>query len=109
MVTKTLLCPRCQSKDLIRYGRAPNGKQRFRCHPCAHTFRENPGERGYSAARKREILAAYQERTSLRGLTRIFGVSRTTVSTWLKEQAETLPPSGRDAPVGRGRRGSRTG
>ena len=108
MVTKTPLCPRFQSNDLIRFGRAPTDKQRFRCHACAHTFRENPGERGYSEARKREILAAYQERSSLRGLTRIFGVARNTVSGWLKEQAESLPPSGANAPVGRGRRGSRT-
>lgn len=30
--------------------------------------------------RREEILHAYQERSSLRGLTRTFGVSRTTVS-----------------------------
>ena len=42
--------------------------------------------------RKAEILQAYQERRSLRGLERTFGVSRQTVSTWLKQKADSLPP-----------------
>ena len=37
------------------------------------------------------ILYAYQERTSLRGLTRVFGVFRQTVTAWLKK-AQALPP-----------------
>ena len=31
------------------------------------------------------ILRAYQERSSLRGLSRTFGVSRNTVTSWLKK------------------------
>ena len=38
------------------------------------------------ADRREEILHAYQERSSLRGLTRTFGVSRTTVSSWIKKK-----------------------
>lgn len=69
-----------------------DGKQRYRCRSCAYTFREDPQPNGYPEEEKVRILAAYQERTSLRGLTRIFGVSRNTVSAWLKERAEALPP-----------------
>lgn len=85
MVIKTLLCPSCGSDRVIRHGKGPNGTQRYRCHACRYTFRENPGSRAYHEEKKAEILAAYQERTSLRGLTRIFGVSRTTVTAWLKK------------------------
>ena len=46
----------------------------------------------YSPKRKEEILRAYQERSSLRGSERTFGVSRQTVSKWLKQKAEHLPP-----------------
>ncbi len=108
MITTTLLCPRCESAEVIRYGKAANGKQRFRCRSCARTFRENPSSRAYPEDRKREILAAYQERSSLRGLRRIFGISRNTVAAWRKEQAEALPPSGRDASSGGGGRRSGT-
>jgi transposase-like protein len=85
MVIKVLECPSCGSDQVIRHGKGPKGVQRYRCRACARTFRENPGTRAYSEQKKREILAAYQERTSLRGLTRIFGVSRTTVTAWLKK------------------------
>ncbi len=40
----------------------------------------------YPDARREEILHAYQERSSLRGLTRTFGVSRATVSSWIKKK-----------------------
>jgi transposase-like protein len=42
----------------------------------------------YSEERKEEILIFYQERSSLRGLTRTFGVARNTVSDWLKKGGE---------------------
>ena len=40
----------------------------------------------YPEARREDILHASQERSSLRGLTRTFGVSRTTVSSWSKKK-----------------------
>ena len=42
--------------------------------------------------RREEMLHAYQERSSLRGLTRTFGVSRTTVSTWIKKKEFSFRP-----------------
>ncbi len=105
MLTHTLFCPYCDSDQVIRHGTA-QGKQRYRCRACMRTFRENPGSRAYSAERKREILAAYHERTSLRGLRRIFGVSRTTVAAWLKDEAQALPPPGGEPSAGGGGRGS---
>jgi transposase-like protein len=107
MITQLLFCPYCESGQVIRHGTA-RGKQRYRCQSCTRTFRENPGSRAYSPERKREILAAYHERSSLRGLRRIFGVSRTTVTAWLKEEAEALPPPGADPSAGRGPGGART-
>ena len=38
--------------------------------------------------RKEEILSAYEERSSLRGLERTFSVARSTVSRWLKKNEE---------------------
>lgn len=85
MVTVTLLCPYCESDDLVRNGYAPNGKQRYFCKECKRNSRENSSPRGYSEERKEGILRAYQERSSLRGIERTFGVSRYTVAEWLKK------------------------
>jgi transposase-like protein len=85
MVTITLHCPPCGSDALVRDGHATGGKQKYRCHACGRRSRENPTPNAYSEARREEILHASQERSRLRGLTRTFGVSRATVSTWLKK------------------------
>jgi transposase-like protein len=86
MVTITVHCPHCQSDALVRNGHASNGKQLYRCRSCGRQSRENPTPHAYPEARREEILHAYQERSSLRGLTRTFGVSRTTVSSWIKKK-----------------------
>ena len=91
MVTVTLLCPYCESDDLVCNGHAPNGKQRYFCKECKRYSRENPARRGYSEERKEEILRAYQERSSLRGIERTFGVSRYTVAEWLKKKRMNCP------------------
>jgi len=85
-VTIPLHCPHCQSDALVRDGHAPNGKQKYRCYACGRRSRENPPPNIYSEARREEFLHAYQERSSLRGLTRTFGVSRTTVSSWITKK-----------------------
>ena len=82
-------CYHCESERVFKDGRTSNGKQRYKCHDCGRSLRENPGTNSYSPERREEILRAYQERTSLRGLTRIFGVSRQTVSDWLKKSEPT--------------------
>ena len=89
MVTIILHCPHCQSEALVRNGHAPNGKQLYRCRACERQSRENPTPNAYPEARRQEILHAYQERSSLRDLTRTFGVSRTTVSKWIKKSSST--------------------
>jgi transposase-like protein len=48
--------------------------------------RDNPQPQGYPPEEREQILRAYEERSSLRGLTRTFGVARNTVSGWLKEK-----------------------
>ena len=48
---------------------------------------ENPNY-GYSEERKEEIIRAYQERSSMRGVSRTFGISRTTLGKWLKKSRD---------------------
>jgi insertion element IS1 protein InsB len=88
MVTVTIFCPHCGSDALVHNGRAPNGKQKYLCRGCRRQSRENPTPHAYAEERREEILRAYEERSSLRGLERTFGVSRTTVSAWLKKAAK---------------------
>ena len=91
-ITATYECTKCGSLDIVKNGRTQKGKQKFHCHTCAAYGTLNPTEK-YSAERKEEILRAYHERSSLRGLERTFGVARQTVSSWLKKSRATATPS----------------
>lgn len=88
MITITVQCPHCGSDRLVRNGRAPNGKQKYRCRACQKQSRENPTPHAYPEPRRAEILRAYEERSSLRGLERTFGVSRHTVIAWIKKSQQ---------------------
>jgi IS1 family transposase/transposase-like protein len=92
MVTITVHCPHCESDALVRNGRAPNSKQKYLCRACDRQSRDELTPHAYSDERREEILRAYEERSSLRGLERAFGVSRNTVVAWLKKKADRLPP-----------------
>src|SRR5229473_1817003 len=91
MVTVTVHCPHCGSDALMRNGRSPNGKQKYRCRACQRQSRENPTPHAYPDERREEILRAYEERSSLRGLERTFGVSRNEVIAWIKKSGCAYP------------------
>src|SRR5512133_4377393 len=85
MVITTVHCPYYGSQDIGPNGRSHNGKQKYRCKECKRQSRENPMPHAYSEERREEILRAYEERSSLRGIERTFGVSRTSVIGWMKK------------------------
>ncbi len=84
----TLKCIHCGSDHLARNGLTQNDKQRYLCSDCGRRSRENPQPNGYTPEEREQILRAYHERSSLRGLTRTFGVARNTVSGWLKKSPD---------------------
>ena len=86
MVTITLRCQHCQSERLVRNGLAPDGRQRYLCRDCDRRSREQPRSNAYTEQEREQILRAYDERSSLRGLSRTFGVSRNTVTSWIKKR-----------------------
>lgn len=77
-------CPTCGSLHVSLFGHQ-SGKQRYRCRLCKKTWRDDPQPHGTDPRRQAMILAAYHERMSMRGLAGTFGVSRGTVTAWLKK------------------------
>lgn len=86
----TYECTDCGRPDIVKNGHTRKGKQKFHCKTCGKYGTLDP-EVKYPPERKAEILRAYHERSSLRGLERTFGVRRQTVSKWLKK-SDQLPP-----------------
>lgn len=81
---KNKLCPKCQTQSLVKNGLTSTKKQKYRCNHCG-CYGSLDSNR-YSEERKEEILRAYKERSSLRGIHRTYGVAITTVLSWLKKK-----------------------
>ena len=86
MVTGTLRCQHCESRNIVRNGLTADERQRYLCRDCGQRSREDPRSNAYSTEEREQILRAYDERSSLRGLSRTFGLSRRTVTAWIKKR-----------------------
>ena len=81
-------CPACQSINIVQNGHTRHGNQRCRCKDCGNTRVLIPRRTSHL---DRFMEKALLERLSLRGITRIFGVSIQTVLLLLQRLASTLP------------------
>ena len=88
--TTTFTCSRCGSINIVRNGKNKCGNPQYHCKDCG-AYRVLKPKTKYPAQHQQTILKACQERISLRGLERVFGVHRQTVSRWIERQAVQLP------------------
>jgi insertion element IS1 protein InsB len=88
--TITYSCRSCGSEHIIRNGHNKCGNPQYLCKACG-TCRVLRPKQKYTAEAKQRILEATQERMSLRGIERVFGVWRGTVLRWLREWVASLP------------------
>ena len=93
MIIETVLhrCRHCQSEDIVKNGHNSSGSQQYWCKTCNTRGVLTPHKR-YTEAEKEKILGAYHERPSMRGIQRIFGVSPTTLTNWLKKKIRLTRP-----------------
>ena len=90
--TKVYICRKCQSEDLVKNGTTnASGSSQYHCKSYGAYGILERKER-VMEEKKELIINVYQERSSMRGIERTFGVSRRTLSAWLKEQANDFPP-----------------
>jgi insertion element IS1 protein InsB len=87
----TYECPGCGSLDLVKNGHDYKGSQKYHCKTC-NRYGTLHAQRGYDQQTRSQVQRALLERVSLRGIERIFGVSRRTVADWLAMWGQHLPP-----------------
>ena len=87
MIAKLVIytCRACSSQNIVKNGHNASGSQQYWCKDCGKRGVLEP-KRGYTDEQKEQILAAYNERSSMRGIQRTFGVSRPTLASWLKKR-----------------------
>ncbi len=89
--TITYTCSRCGSPRIVRNGRNKCGSPQYHCKDCGAHRVLKPKQKHPPRTRK-QVLKAYRERMSLRGVERVFEVCRQTVMKWLQDHIEALPP-----------------
>lgn len=70
---KIRYCPKCDSPDIIKNGTDYKGSQKYHCHHCG-SYSTLDAQARYSQEEKEGVFQADQERGSMRGIRRIFGV-----------------------------------
>jgi transposase-like protein len=106
MITQVLHCPYCHETDIVRHGKSPEGKQRYRCRQClegrGRTFLLEYAYAGQSLAVKQQIVDMAMNASGIRDTARVLHVSPTTVLKELKKTrvansaGVTAPPASRD-------------
>ena len=84
-------CTKCSSINIIKNGHDYKGVQKYHCHDC-NAYGTLDKKRKPDAKTRQQALDAYFERVSMRGVNRIFNVSRYTLARWLLMMFEKLPP-----------------
>jgi len=88
--TITYKCSRCGSPNIVRNGRNKCGNQQYYCKDCGAHRVLKPKQKHPPRIRE-QVLKAYRERMSLRGIERVFEVCRQTVIKWLQAYVDVLP------------------
>ena len=83
-----LHCPCCSSNDLVKNGRAPNGTQRWRCHACKKSFRFAYRYNACKQGIKEAVIEMTLNSSGIRDIGRVLKISKDTVCTVLKKNAE---------------------
>jgi predicted CXXCH cytochrome family protein len=87
MISKTVIfeCPQCHSTNVVKNGKNSAGSQQFLCKDCHKSAVMEPHNRR-SQAEQEQILSAYHERPSMRGIARTYHLSRNTLKKMLKKK-----------------------
>ncbi len=79
-------CRHCGSERIRKNGHTVRGAQRAKCLECQRTLVLAIRGPRYTPTCKEQVRSAYQDRMSLRGIKRTFGVCYQTVLVWLGEK-----------------------
>ncbi len=89
MAVVAVQCPECGSEEVVKYGKQPNGEQRYRCnnpHCQRRIFLLQCHNTGWVPGVKQQIIEMALNGSGIRDTARVLKVSPTTVLTTLKKK-----------------------
>lgn len=112
MAEAAVQCPHCQSEAVVKYGKASNGKERFRCQQreeCGRTFLRTYAYPGRVPQVKQQRVEMTLNGSGIGDIARVLQVGSNTGMRELKKSGWSLagePKRGRGMLSGRGHGGS---
>ncbi|MDR1992980.1 MAG: hypothetical protein LBQ98_05735 [Nitrososphaerota archaeon] len=85
MALKTIKCIHCESENVVKFGKNPNGKQRLKCNDCGRTFQEEYSNNGAKPEVKMLIVKMSMNGSGIRDISRVLAISTNTVLLVLKK------------------------
>jgi transposase-like protein len=86
---REVICPVCESNQVVKFGLNRQGKQRYQCHNgrCAkNTFILDYENKGYLPEIKKQIIEMTLNGSGIRDTSRVLGISMNTVLSELKKK-----------------------
>ena len=93
MAEAIVRCPHCQRETVVKYGKASNGKARFRCQQregCGRTFLQTYAYPGWLPDVKRQMVEMTLNGSGIRDIARVLHVGPNTVIKELKKSVRPL-------------------
>jgi transposase-like protein len=87
---KQIVCPKCQSQDLIKSG-VIKERQRFKCKHCNYSFTVLKEGKHIDPYYVIKALQLYIEGVTFREIERVLGVSHVSVMNWVKKYSVKAP------------------
>jgi transposase-like protein len=87
MIVNKCSCSVCGSIDIVKNGVNAAGSQRYKCKSCGVTRVLNY-KWNTKKVDKEAVFRSFSERAGSRPVARIFNISHTTVSNWIKKKRE---------------------
>ena len=75
MSADSLLCPSCNSNQIVKNGKIHNGKQNYKCRDCGRQFVKNPKNKIIAQNTKNLIDKLLLKKIPLAGIARVSDVS----------------------------------
>ncbi len=76
MAYEKVKCAFCGSEEVIKYGKHPNGYQRYRCKSCLKTFQRDYKYKACAPGIKDQIINMTMNSSGTRDTARTLGISK---------------------------------
>ena len=91
-------CPKCGSEKHTKNG-IIKGRQRYKCKQCRYNYTVIQKTNKITEATQKLVLKAYLEGIGFRGIGRIFGISRTSALSIVKNYGRSIEMPAEEEPV----------